>query len=191
MEAEMKRLEMRPSTAEDCKVFAKWEVTPRVREFFSMDSGRGYDRILEEFHEHSKDPSKRQFTLYDTIEERPIGRIYITRLDEEDEVMDLTRIYVGEDGDVGKGYGEEAMWLVMKFCFEEMGFHRLTLDHFTGNNIGANLYKKLGFKYEGVAREAVKRDTEYFDLHLMSLLSYEYEEELAKKKAKEETEREA
>lgn len=181
----MKRLELRPSTEEDCKIFAKWEVTPRVREFFSMDSDRGYDRILKEFRRDSNDPTKRQFTIYNVIEDRLVGRIYITRIDDEDMFMDLTRIYIGEDDDIGKGYGKEAMWLAMEFCFEEMGFHRLMLDHYDGNEIGAQMYKELGFKYEGVARDAVQKDGVFYDLNLMSMLADEYFEAKKKREAEE------
>lgn len=177
-EVDMSRLAMRPSTREDCEMFAKWEATFAVREFFSISEDRCYEEVLEEFEENDKDPTKRQFTLYEETEGRMIGRIYITRLDESDDCFDLTRIYIGDLEERGKGYGEEAMRLVMKYCFEELRFHRLTLDHFTGNEIGACLYKKLGFKYEGIAREAVKKDDKYYDLHLMSLLDREYFERI-------------
>lgn len=74
---------------------------------------------------------------------------------------------------MGKGYGRECMELLLDYCFNELKMERVSLDHYTGNAAG-ELYLKLGFKYEGVMRNSAKKDNEYFDLHLMSMLREEY-----------------
>ena len=42
------------------------------------------------------------------------------------------------------------------------------------NKIAAKLYLKVGFSYEGIMRNAGKKDGKYVDLHLMSMLRDEY-----------------
>ena len=54
---------------------------------------------------------------------------------------------------------------------------RVTLDHYAGNRRGAALYERLGFKDEGTARNAAKKDGKYYDLHLMSILRSEFFDE--------------
>ncbi len=62
----------------------------------------------------------------------------------------------------------------MKYLFEELDMQRVTLDYFTGNVKAANLYRRLGFVDEGVARNACSKDGIYYDLNLMSILRDEY-----------------
>ena len=51
---------------------------------------------------------------------------------------------------------------------------RVTLDYYTGNKRAYTLYESLGFREEGVARTATKKDGRYYDLHIMSMLRSEF-----------------
>ena len=52
----------------------------------------------------------------------------------------------------------------------EQGLHRLELTVMTNNALGIALYQKMGFQIEGTARDALKVDGAYVDLHYMSKL---------------------
>ena len=67
-----------------------------------------------------------------------------------------------------------ALRAALKLAFEELHCERVTLDHFTANQIASQLYLKVGFQYEGVMRHGGKKDGQYVDLHLMSMLRSEY-----------------
>lgn len=181
---ESKNLLIRPTTFEDCSLFAVWEKTPEVTEFFSMDDGRDYEEVVREFVTREFDETKLQFTIllknYQG-EDEVIGRIYISRLDRHEDSLDITRIYIGPAGYRHKGYGEEAMRLILEYCFINLHTERVTLDHFTGNEFAAKLYLKLGFQYEGIARNSTKKNGKYHDLHIMSLLRSEYYEKVHNK----------
>ena len=55
-----------------------------------------------------------------------------------------------------------------------MHMERVSLDYYTGNKGAKALYEKLGFRNEGIARNATKKDGRYYDLHLMSMLRTEF-----------------
>ncbi|MFV0516842.1 MAG: GNAT family N-acetyltransferase [Aminipila sp.] len=170
---DIRTITIRPTIFEDCKLFAKWEKDFAVTEFFSMNSDRCYEDILREFFTREVDDTKLQYTI--CIEEDiPIGRVYISKIDLESDSLDITRIYIADKDNRGKGYGEAALRMVLDYCFMNLHMERVTLDHFEGNNSAAALYNKLGFKHEGLARNACKKDGKYFDLHLLSLLRSEY-----------------
>ena len=152
---EMERIFLRESTFDDCEYFAKWEQMETVTEFFTIDKGRDYQEVVTEFISRQKDDDKIQLTICSKEDERPIGRIYISNIR-------------------GTGLGEEALRAALKLAFEEMNRERVTLDHFTGNQIASHLYLKVGFQYEGVMRHGGKKDGKYIDLHLMSMLRDEY-----------------
>ena len=46
---ETERIFIRESTFDDCRYFAEWEQTDTVTEFFTIDKGRNYEEILEQW----------------------------------------------------------------------------------------------------------------------------------------------
>lgn len=171
---ETERIFLRKSTFNDCTYFAKWEQLDSVTEFFTISRGRDYEEVVTEFISRNGDEDKLQLTICLIENEKPIGRIYISNIDEHYDSLDITRIYIADKDIRGQGLGEEALKATLKLAFEEMGMERVTLDHFTENKIASALYLKLGFKYEGVMRHGGKKDGKYVDLHLMSMLRDEY-----------------
>ncbi len=79
-------------------------------------------------------------------------------------------IGIGDAAHRGKGYGTEAMHLLMRFAFLELNLHRLQLSVFSYNEAAIALYEKLGFVREGILREAIHRDGRRYDMILFGLL---------------------
>ena len=158
---EGERIVLRESTFDDCRFFAEWEQMDSVTEFFTISKGRDYEEVVTEFIHRCED-------------EKPIGRIYVSNIDDHYDSLDITRIYIADKNLRGRGLGEEALETMLRLAFEEMNMERVTLDHFTDNKIASKLYLKVGFSYEGVMRNGGKKDGKYVDLHLMSMLREEY-----------------
>ncbi|WP_240633327.1 GNAT family N-acetyltransferase [Paenibacillus montanisoli] len=57
-----------------------------------------------------------------------------------------------------KGYGAEALNLVLRFAFHELNLHRVQLTVFGYNTSAIALYEKVGFQKEGAYREFIDRD---------------------------------
>ncbi len=83
-------------------------------------------------------------------------------------------IGVGEREYWGRGYGSEAMSLVLRFAFTELGLHRVSLMVFGYNLRAIRAYKKAGFKHEGRMREMIWRNNERTDALLMGVLGEEW-----------------
>ena len=75
----------------------------------------------------------------------------------------------------GKGYGKEAMELLLNYAFNELNLHRIQLSVFSYNSAALKLYESLGFKHEGTFREWMQRDGKRHDMHLYGLLVSEYQ----------------
>ena len=69
-----------------------------------------------------------------------------------------------------KGYGTDAMRVILRFAFAELALHRVSLNTFAYNPRAIHLYEKLGFVVEGRQREFLFRDGQRFDLIYMGLL---------------------
>lgn len=81
---------------------------------------------------------------------------------------------IGDPQHRGKGYGYEAMRLLLKFAFHEINLYRVQLSVFSYNPAAIRLYEKLGFVREGVQREFLQRDGQRYDLIFYGLLASEW-----------------
>ena len=103
--------------------------------------------------------------------EEIIGYILLSGLSSEDQSIEFRRIALRRNG---LGYGQEALALILKLCFEHYGCHRLWLDVFEDNQRALHLYRKVGFIQEGILRECKKSNSGYRSMVIMSMLEQEY-----------------
>lgn len=169
-----KNIYIRESNFADCEYFAKWEKMDSVTEFFTINEERDYEEVVREFLGRLDSQEEEQFTICLAETDQPIGRIYISRIDNHYDSLDITRIYIADTALRGKGLGEEALRLTLQYAFEVKHCERVTLDYFTGNDIASSLYLKVGFKNEGCMRHGGKKNGRYVDLNLMSILKDEF-----------------
>jgi RimJ/RimL family protein N-acetyltransferase len=92
-------------------------------------------------------------------------------------------IGIGDPAQRGKGYGREALTLVLRFAFQEVNLHRVQLTVFAYNAPAIALYEKIGFRLEGVLREFMHRDGRRYDMYLYGLLRQEWEAREAERAA--------
>ncbi|MBO0774458.1 MAG: GNAT family N-acetyltransferase, partial [Actinobacteria bacterium] len=75
---------------------------------------------------------------------------------------------------IGRGYGTDAMRVIVDYGFREMGLHRIQLNVAPFNRGGIRAYLKAGFVEEGRRRESVLHDGRWYDEVLMSILDHEW-----------------
>lgn len=83
-------------------------------------------------------------------------------------------IFIGDKNEQGKGYGTEAMKLLMSYGFNTLNLNRLDLKVNDFNSRAIKCYQKLGFVEEGRMREATFVNGKYHDQILMSILQNEW-----------------
>jgi RimJ/RimL family protein N-acetyltransferase len=83
-------------------------------------------------------------------------------------------IGVGEREYWGRGYGTEAMALLLRFGFDQLDLRRVTLNVFEYNQRAQASYAKLGFVEEGRQREWLMRGGKRWDLVHMGVLRAEW-----------------
>lgn len=84
-------------------------------------------------------------------------------------------IGIGDPIHRGKGYGGEAMQLILDFAFRELNLYRVQLIVFAYNTGAIQLYEQLGFQHEATYREAIRRDGQHHDIYLYGMLRHEWE----------------
>jgi RimJ/RimL family protein N-acetyltransferase len=79
-------------------------------------------------------------------------------------------IGLGEADCWGKGYGSEAMRLLLRYAFDELNLHRVTLGVFEYNSRAIRSYQKVGFVEEGRIRGEFLRQGKRWDMIFMGIL---------------------
>ncbi|WP_448629039.1 GNAT family N-acetyltransferase [Cellulomonas soli] len=74
----------------------------------------------------------------------------------------------------GRGYGTEAILLVLGLAFDGLGLHRVGLDVLSVNTRALSMYENLGFRVEGRLRDAYRDGERWCDAILMGLLEDEF-----------------
>ena len=74
----------------------------------------------------------------------------------------------------GKGFATKAVELGMDYAFKILNLHKLSLVVDCENQRAINVYRKLGFKEEGLLREEYFADGIYRDAYCMAVFQNEY-----------------
>lgn len=104
---------------------------------------------------------------------RLIGSIRLWRVSERNRSAMLT-IFIGQKECWGRGYGTEALRLILREAFGRMNLQRVELHVFDFNQRAIRSYQKVGFVQEGIRRHALLRGRTYFDVIVMGILRDEF-----------------
>jgi RimJ/RimL family protein N-acetyltransferase len=131
------------------------------------------ERLFEDREASAVDDS---FAIHREGEEKPLGVISLTNINEANGSAELS-VIIGDEKDRDKGFGTEAIRVILRYAFEDLGLQRVDLSVFEFNELAIRAYEKLGFQREGRVRQAVRRDGKFHDAILMRILASEWREE--------------
>jgi RimJ/RimL family protein N-acetyltransferase len=163
-------------TTEDVPTLVLWYQDPKFLRFF--DSRPAYPKTEAELKEWLEELRKDQNTFAFAV--RPVegndllGYLEVDGVDWQHGVCGMG-IGFGDRANWGKGYGQEATELGLRYAFDELNMHRVTITVFGYNERSMALAKKLGFRQEGVFRERLQRDGKRYDMLLYGLLRREWD----------------
>ncbi|MDR5853373.1 GNAT family protein [Caballeronia sp. LZ062] len=80
-------------------------------------------------------------------------------------------IQIGDAAARGRGIGEAATRLMLRHAFADLNLRRVSLSVLADNTRAIRLYERVGFRHEGVQREAVFKGGRYVDLLMMATLA--------------------
>ena len=80
-------------------------------------------------------------------------------------------IMIGDKGYWGKGYGTDAMKVLISFVFNDMNINKIRLSTFSFNERAIRSYKKCGFEIEGVLKYEIFKEGRYYDEIIMSIFN--------------------
>jgi RimJ/RimL family protein N-acetyltransferase len=113
------------------------------------------------------------FAIHREGEEEPLGVISLVNINEANDSAELS-VIVGDEQYRNKGLGTEAIRVILRHAFEDLGLERVGLSVFEFNEAAIQAYEKLGFKRESRMQQAIRRDGTLHDAILMRVRAHEW-----------------
>lgn len=164
---------LRPVEHDDLLYIRKWANDPEIRRLtgeVTPMTPTGAERFFEKV---QNDADRVWFIIALRENDAPIGEGGLLRMFPAWRTTDLS-IIISEKDAWGKGYGTEAIRLLLDYAFGCLNFHRVALGVVDFNERALRFYEKIGFKREGIQRDGYFYDHAYHDFVMMSMLEDEF-----------------
>ena len=121
----------------------------------------------------AKHPNNVMLAIIEKKTNRHVGNVKLGNIHPLHRNADIG-IMVGDKSVWGKGYGSEAMELMLEYGFKRLNLHKITLGVYADHDGAVRAYKKLGFAVEGTLKEQLFRDGAFRDKTVMGILKSDY-----------------
>lgn len=162
------RLYLSPMNVEDAETYVNWLSNRNVTDNLGMTASvvnlQGEKEYIE-----SKRSNSYDFSIVlndDTL----IGNISL--MDVNPSLGKATLgVFIGDESNRNKGYGTEAMKLLVDYGFNILRLHNIDLKVFSFNERAIKSYEKVGFKEYGRRHESYFLDGKYHDEICMEIIN--------------------
>ena len=158
---------------ENIEQLREWRNQPELRQYFrehkelskEMQSNWFNSRVLN-------DPNQYNFEIHDLESNKLIGHCGLYYINWIARTAEFG-IYIGDFSFRNGGYGSDSLRTLIHYGFDELNMNKIWAEVYS-NNEALNVYIHLGFKIEGILRQNVFKNGQYFDSTVISLLRSEW-----------------
>jgi RimJ/RimL family protein N-acetyltransferase len=173
------RVQLRAIEPSDYAVFHAWLNDPEVMVFWGRP---GNTQSLSEVSANEEAQARRGTSrkyVIETLEGETIGQIDYYDLDLVARSA-WTSIMIAKPDHWGGGYGTDAMRTLLRYLFDDLGLHRVTLTAIAENVRAQKSYLKNGFVQEGVLRDWMYFGGAHHNCVIMGVLAEDFRALVAK-----------
>ena len=167
------RIYLSPRNSEDVEKFTEWLNDFRVTDYIGKSSNLVTLESEKKFLEENITPEA-VFVIVTMEDNKMIGTVSLEKIDMINRIGTLG-IFIGEEEYRGKGYGTEAVKLILEYGFKYLNLYNINLDLMEFNTRALKCYEKCGFKEYGRRRKCRFVNGKYYDCISMDILADEFE----------------
>lgn len=167
-----KRIILREQREEDVPFYTYWFNQPKVMFQCGFEKPITEEEMKTCITVNHKSKDSVWFTITD-LDGNIIGETGLLRMFPAWHQTDLT-IIIPDPKMQHKGYGTEAIRIMLDMAFHQYDMHRVSIGVVGLNTDALAFYKKIGFKQEGIQEEAYYYNNTYSDFIMMRILSHEW-----------------
>ena len=162
-----KKVYLSPMNIEDVETYVRW------LNDFSVTDGLGISGIVTSIESEKawiiKNSDQYQFAIVDLENDKLLGNCGIREIDQRRQCA-VIGLFIGDEENRNKGYGEETMNLLLDYAFDYLNLNNIMLNVFSFNERAICCYKKVGFKEIGRRRQAYYLNGKVYDEIFMDVL---------------------
>lgn len=169
------RIYLSPRNSEDVEIYTKWlndfqvtDYTGRSGTIMTLEGEKQYLAQAEK-------QDARQFAIVTLDKDEVIGTVSLEKIDYINRSATLG-IFIGNTDYHSKGYGTEAVNLILDYGFNYINLNVIQLDVFSFNERAIKCYQKCGFQEMGRRRKSKFVNGKYYDIIQMDILKDEFEQ---------------
>ncbi|MBQ4121286.1 MAG: GNAT family N-acetyltransferase [Clostridia bacterium] len=169
------RIVMRKITKTDAQDMYDYACDPEVTRYLLWQPHESLSytkRYLDEVMRQYKAHNFFDFAIVCKEDGRMIGTCGFTRLDPVNHSAEIG--YVLSPAYWGRGIASEAVEIILRFAFCNLGVHRVEARYMPGNAASRRVMEKKGMVFEGVERDAIYVKGAYQDVGKCAILRSEY-----------------
>lgn len=174
------RIYLSPRSIEDAEQFTEWlndfETTDYLGRSDILTTLEGEKKYLEE----NSNPEA-TFVIVTLEDNKMIGTVSLERINWLNRTATLG-VFIGDKEYRSKGYGTEAIKLLLEYGFKYMNLNNIKLDLMEFNERALKCYQKCGFKEYGRRRKCRFINGKYYDSISMDILADEFQGDYIKNK---------
>ncbi len=156
--------------------YVRWNRNSEFKRMLDTNPAYPYsEKSTREWIEKEQDSPEPEFLLFliRTLEDdKVIGDIGLELPNHHGDTF--VGIGIGEPEYWSKGYGSDAMQVLLRYAFLELNLHRVSLDVFEYNPRAIRSYEKVGFIIEGCYRQFLRREGRRWDMIFMGITRQEW-----------------
>jgi len=156
----------------DAEFMRLMELKP-IRPLSPASVKKQYENIEKEMEE---DKNLFYFTIRAREDDHLIGKAVVEWIDWANG-NGFLRLGIGAEENRRKGYGSQALSMLLRYSFGELNLFRVTAVTPAYNEGAIRLLQKFGFMEEIRRRKAMHRDGEFWDIVSFGLLNSEWQEQ--------------
>lgn len=111
------------------------------------------------------------YKVIDVISNEVIGHADFSKINNKSKSARICSVLIGDKKNRSKGYGSLIINELVRIGFSEMKLHRIDLAVFDFNKQAIKCYENCGFEIEGLFKENIKFEDEYWSTYNMSILN--------------------
>jgi diamine N-acetyltransferase len=131
------------------------------------------ERAAQWYERSAADQDRMFYTVYETGSWRAVGFCVLRDIDYYHGTAEFG-LTIGNPADRGKGFGTEAVQLLLDVAFTALGLQNVQLVVYEFNHAGRRAYEKAGFREIGRRRQAYFMGGRHWDVIYMDCLASEF-----------------
>jgi RimJ/RimL family protein N-acetyltransferase len=160
-----------PIDPNDAELFTEWlnemEVTVNLQLYNGIISREGERAALTEL------SKAHNYSIIDNETNTLLGNCGFFDIDQLNQTAEAG-IFIGNKNFWNKGYGTEALSLLLDYGFKALNFHNVLLRTYEYNKRAMRAYEKVGFKKIGTRREGLYRNLERHNVIYMDIVPEDF-----------------